>query len=528
MLEACLNNKIIRDFLKNYKQSQWQKLIPSLIEIAILNLNSSFHTLIFSEADITNILDDLKFNQNINNTNSNNINNISNNISNKKNFYNEKNSHIIFSKPSDKWRTADGGIPPLQGMKKNANFENEIFFENTRVTNNSKYSKDNKDLNKENILNKRIIKNTKSKIKEQIENERRKYYDKINEFYGKNNNIKPIEKKINYAISYDKNLEPEMIEKTTINKNRKGGKIVEKMTQEEFEQKFPDEEENPGNEYEEEEGNEEEYYQDNNNNFKNNDNVHIKVEKNINNNIKDNNDKINRRKNLYHYKTDNNNNNSNMDNNIIMNNINQEKKLIMPNSIQQSFNPKNFKNQQQNIAVNNDKNKYINIENNNSNKPKDININEEYDDYYNQNQNSDFQYNNNSKNNYKLGISESEEKSSKFIGIEKKYQKKIDELEQNIMNNNNNINQNINNIDNYGDKVKVNITNMEEYSKGLNQNNNIVNEEEEENEMEENEADGVLSQMSNMSDRTKSLFKRTMDEYPPLDEDTLYEQSQNK
>ena len=92
----------------------------------------------------------------------------------------------------------------------------------------------------------------------------------------------------------------------------------------------------------------------------------------------------------------------------------------------------------------------------------------------------------------------------------------------------NNINQNINNIDNYGDKVKVNITNMEEYSKGLNQNNNIVNEEEEENEMEENEADGVLSQMSNMSDRTKSLFKRTMDEYPPLDEDTLYEQSQNK
>ena len=49
MLEACLNNKIIRDFLNNYQQSRWQKLIPSLIEIAILNLNSSFHTVIFSE-----------------------------------------------------------------------------------------------------------------------------------------------------------------------------------------------------------------------------------------------------------------------------------------------------------------------------------------------------------------------------------------------------------------------------------------------------------------------------------------------
>ena len=39
---------------------------------------------------------------------------------------------------------------------------------------------------------------------------------------------------------------------------------------------------------------------------------------------------------------------------------------------------------------------------------------------------------------------------------------------------------------------------------------------------------GLLSQMSNMTERTKLLFKRTMDEYPPLEEDTLYEQSQNK
>ena len=47
--------------------------------------------------------------------------------------------------------------------------------------------------------------------------------------------------------------------------------------------------------------------------------------------------------------------------------------------------------------------------------------------------------------------------------------------------------------------------------------------------MDLNEFDGgVLSQMSNMSEKAKSLFKRAMEEYPPLEEDTIYEQSQNK
>ena len=560
MLETCLNNKIIRDFLKNYKQSQWQKLIPSLIEIAILNLNSSFHTLIFTESDIKNILDELKLNQNSNipNTpNTNNNRNSNSNIPNKQNFNNSKKGHIIFSKPSDKWRTADGGIPPIQGVaKKNENLDHEIYFENTSLTNNSKYSRDNKDLIKENIMNKRIIKNTQSKIKEQIENDRRQYYNKMNAMNGKNNNIKPIEK-INYAISYDKNLEPEIIEKTTISKNKKGGKIVEKMTQEEYEQKFPDEEENVENEYEEEEDNEDNeeiLYQeeedenninDNNININNkinniNKNINNKMKpKNINNNINIIDKENNRRKNLYHYKTDIN-NKPNINNDIIMNNINQGKKQMMQNSQQQSFNPKNFQNniQNQNI-INNNKNNYINIENN-TNEPQNMNMNRsenyDYNNNSSQNQIPSEQYNN-INNNYKIGVSESEEKSSKFIGIEQKYQKKIDELEQNIMNNNNinnNMNQNINNIDNYGDKVNVNITNMEEYSKGMsqNQNNNInINnneEEEDENDMEENEGDGILSQMSNMSDKTKSLFKRTMDEYPLADEDTLYEQSQNK
>ena len=503
MLETCLNNKTIRQFLLNYEQRRWKKLVPSLIEIAILNLNSSFHTIIFSEEDIDNILNDLKINQN------------GNNIDTKEKPKIDSNSHVIFSKPSNQWRTADGGIPPISGNK-----EREILFDNSYITNKSKYSKDNNEIERENIMNRKNIKNTRSKIKEQIDNDKRNYYNKMNGVKKIKN--KPIEK-INYAISYDKNLEPEIIEKTTIDKNRKGGKkIVEKMTHEEYEQKFPDEEHNIENEYEE--GEENNDYNNNEVNYEDNEEVEYYEEPNNNPayNIQDNN-KNKYRKNLYHYKTDFNNKN----NNIIINNqgkkqINMNNELIQ--NPQQSFNPKNFGiNKQQNPDLLHGKNNYINIENN-TNEQQNINND------YNYNPNPSEQYNN---NNYKIGMSESDDKSSKFIGIEQKYEKKIDELEKNIINTNGN---NINNIDNYADKLKVNITNMEEYSKNNNNmeyqndkyNNNNNNEERNENEennlsdMDINEIDGgVLSQMSNMSERTKSLFKRTMDEYPPLEEDTF-------
>jgi hypothetical protein len=65
------------------------------------------------------------------------------------------------------------------------------------------------------------IKNTKSKIKSQVDLDKKNYYNKR---YNDENDKKPINQieKINYAISYDKNLQPEIIEKTTINKSKKG------------------------------------------------------------------------------------------------------------------------------------------------------------------------------------------------------------------------------------------------------------------------------------------------------------------
>ena len=233
MLEACLRNRIINDFLKNYKKSRWQKLIPSLIEIAILNLNSSFHTLIFSEEDIHNIIEELKTNQNLKNGNN----------TEEQRPKKEMRQHIIFSKPSNEWRTADGGVEPMKSnsFKKTDNNRDFLFDNSSISNNNSKYSNSrrnfrDREIEKENMINKKNIRNTKSKIKEQVEMDKKNYYNNKKFDNYKQSSINQIEK-INYAISYDKNLQPELIEKTTINKGKKGGKkIIQKMTQEEYEQ----------------------------------------------------------------------------------------------------------------------------------------------------------------------------------------------------------------------------------------------------------------------------------------------------
>lgn len=82
---------------------------------------------------------------------------------------------------------------------------------------------------------------------------------------------------------------------------------------------------------------------------------------------------------------------------------------------QQSFNPQYYKNStnQANNDLNIEKNNYINIENNENDQPSTNNE-------YNYNPNPSSQYN---MNNFRGGMSESDDKSSKLIGIEQKYQK---------------------------------------------------------------------------------------------------------
>ena len=452
MLEACLENKIIYNFLSLYDQSRWKKLIPSLIEIAILNLNSSFNTLIFSEDDIKNIIKDLKL------------------IQKKPMFYNitpKLKEEIIFQKPSIIWRTVV--------------LNEDDSSQNIRYYNSWKNSK------KKKIYQARKIKNIDMDT---------------NYTYDNNNLIRSYnpKEKINYAISYDKNLEPEIIERATFkrDKNKKEKKIIQKMTQEEYEQKFSKENhDNNSNII---------YYKDNKgmngyeiNEVKDNDekNYYNQLDNKIKKNLTKKNNKNIKKINFYNYK---NYNNKNVNNKKIkyVNEV-SNKNIRQSNNKNRNNNSKNknskkisnfqkitnqyFKNQNNinNILNNNnllnseENNKYINIEN------------------YLKNQENDNKNNNNNNNKY-LSLNKNRQmnnygtiirdKSSDFIGIEKKYEKKIEELEKNILNkntkkknnkNNNNYNFDKYNIANYSNKIKANITNIDDYRKKIENNNNFIN-----------------------------------------------------
>ena len=535
MLETCLENKVIYNFLSFYEKTCWKKLIPSLLEIAILNLKLSFNTLFFSEEDIHNIIKDLKIKQK----------NDFNPIANKK----EK---LNFSKPLIVWRSAD-----IWGEKEP--FENYRYSQSLRK-NKEKY-------------NKNFASSLKNKMIYPIDFDKNSTFNKSDNIDNKLSQTYNQREKINYAISYDKDLNPEIIERTTVkkNKNQKGGKkIIQKMTQEEYEQQYS--EENP----------------DNNNEIIYENEENSKKEKNIHKNIKD--KKLLNRKNfnanqqkaenknkqkpnkLYHYK--NNINNENNINFINNKNLNDNKNKNIVTNMNKILNSQNgFDNQFfkiQNKLINNNlintksNNNYINIENNEND---ELN-NEKSKNYFNRNINQEI-------NILAPSIKDSG-KTTDLIGIEKKYKNKIDELEKNILQNNiennlakntnnkNNIygNKNLNfdfnknNIENYSDKLKVNITNMEDYrnQKGINvnsndnneQNNNLeiniinndneeVNNEAEEEEIEEeennenennlnendNEEGDYLSQMSNMTEKGKFLFKKAMDECPSTEEDNF-------
>ena len=56
MIEACLKSKIISKFLKNYNEKKWISIIPSLLEIAILNLYNTFKKAYYSENDLSSII----------------------------------------------------------------------------------------------------------------------------------------------------------------------------------------------------------------------------------------------------------------------------------------------------------------------------------------------------------------------------------------------------------------------------------------------------------------------------------------
>jgi len=470
MLDTILENKIIYEFLTLYEHSFWKKLIPSLLEIAILNLKSSFNTLIFSEKDIDNIIKDLKEKKKI-------IPNFNKKPTSIKDTEKEKEKeHIIFYKPSTEWRTIEGWGDP-------------DYLLHHRCCHSWKHS------------NKTKQKHLKSKIKNFADNDKRNYYytsseNNIINFY----NINP-KKRVNYAISYDKNLVPEIIESKTVKESEKGEKkIIQRMTHEEYEKKC--------NEY-----NQNNDENDGINNEKNKtqklfQSLGQKKIKYIDININERNlspynsscsynysiiktknrspvlDIQNKKRNdLYHYKinysTQRNKANHNLIQNTKMSNYGNYKSGLQNNLIElnansiKNFGKHYFKNENSSKKPINKKytkirknNKYINLEN--------YSNEEQNDKIYTYNNNNI--YLNRKINNQKYAYGERSSDSaqnSEFIGIDKKYEKKIDELEKNILNTNNNLknkkikneqNLNQNNIENFSNKLKVNIINMEDYA----------------------------------------------------------------
>ena len=174
----------------------------------------------------------------------------------------------------------------------------------------------------------------------------------------------------------------------------------------------------------------------------------------------------------------------------------------------------------------------ININKPNINATKDINI-----------------YNNKINNNNNNANDNNIRPNNNFMNYQYDNQNnnKINMKENNDINiNNNQMNHNINDkmvndIIARNNLLIKQLTNEQEMNKK--ENNNIIqediNENEEINENNNlNESEGLnddsvlgenqLSQMSNMTDRTKLLFKKTMDEYPNLEEDTFFNSIQSK
>jgi hypothetical protein len=61
MIESCLKRNIVNKFLKKYKPKKWNSIIPSLLEIGILYLHNTYKILLYSEDDLSKIIEKLKF-----------------------------------------------------------------------------------------------------------------------------------------------------------------------------------------------------------------------------------------------------------------------------------------------------------------------------------------------------------------------------------------------------------------------------------------------------------------------------------
>lgn len=534
MIEKCLNQKIIRDFLKNYSQDRWPFIISSLIEIAILNLNSSFNSFFFTEKDFNDILSNLKEKYN------------SQKQMNQYFYSREK----IKNKPSTTWRNGkqkfyedyeiicrenDNKIQSYNKTlepnsnnnyyeKPDNNFDKIDFNYNYKISGHNlgdfilnKRNEEkiyNETIKRKNKENKKNIIKTQSRIKSLIDIDKENYSkSKRGNKEKKNFNEQDINKKIpreNYVISYDKDLKPQIIE-TNIKKNKnekknqKGTRIFNKKN---------NGEENNNFSYKNNENQDENYSL---NNMQNNYNMEKNFQKNEAKN-----------KNIYHSQVNKNEekNDSQNENEEKYYKKNESKTISNKNSYQ---NEKYYEND-----FNEKKEKFKN----------DYNENEaNYDDFYENDGNNgkeEYQENKYSKkkeyDKEKENYNNFEKKTNNFNNYYENPQKNIqsnhitNEVEYKIQNYNHHETQltktkrlNTNNMEEYSFKnVYTNNTNSINNTFG-NNNSNYKNFGHIDNSNNDNyntaNFEGTnnnelqLSLMTNMSERTENLFQKEMNNF---------------
>ena len=257
MIENCLRHKIIRDFLKLYTENRWKDLIPSLIEIGILNLQKYFNKLIFTKEELKNFSRHLQVSQIEKDKEKNRekenkeILRDRDIIKENKEYFSTKNN----SREKDLDKEEINKLYKSQSKQNDTpkNYEvgssyNNINIENNNlrrmkiidlVSNNQEKQEKIKSCTEAIIEMKNNIKNNyhyfKNNIsidfKNKLTKQRGEYYKKINIEKNKNiqkNNIN----KISYAISYDKDLRPASISKKINNNQNTTNNIIAKKDDE--------------------------------------------------------------------------------------------------------------------------------------------------------------------------------------------------------------------------------------------------------------------------------------------------------
>ena len=240
MVEWFKKSDLCIKFLENYPYELLSEIIPNVFEIGILNLKNSFNKFYFKWEEIRDILYDLRKNNYYDNLNFKSMRKI---IDFKDFFeneeYNEEKERLIFSGKKifpktqkiypDWWWNQNNQNHYKNNYSKK--FQSQQFIPYNKKFNETEYQKENKIIN---YYNHKKNMKIKKFTKEDFYNYNKGSSIKGNNYYSGNNvylsdsnqnnlnkNPKNIsdnsnqlnKKKINYKISYDKNLKVEKIEK---------------------------------------------------------------------------------------------------------------------------------------------------------------------------------------------------------------------------------------------------------------------------------------------------------------------------